>query len=81
MGKIVHKTRKPLGGGRVVVRDQMDGKNALGRKCRLDLGRDQTAWTWLPKLRRTIVRPGHERLGGVIAVDERYGGGADSEGR
>ena len=38
----------------------------------LGLGSYQTAWTWLHKLRRAMVRPGRERLAGRVEVDETY---------
>jgi transposase-like protein len=34
-----------------------------------------TAWRWLHKLRRAMVRPGRDRLAGTVAVDEVYIGG------
>lgn len=40
----------------------------------LGLGSYQTAWEWLHKLRRAMVRPGRERLTGRIEVDETYVG-------
>jgi len=33
-------------------------------------------WTWLHKLHRAMVRPGRDRLAGVVEVDEIYVGGA-----
>jgi transposase-like protein len=47
----------------------------MGLKRILGLGSYQTAWTWLHKLRRAMVRPGREQLSGVIEVDETYVGG------
>ena len=37
----------------------------------------QTAWAWLHKLRRAMVRPGRERLEGYVEVDETYLGGVE----
>jgi hypothetical protein len=37
----------------------------------------QTAWTRLHKIRRAMVRPGRERLSGVIEADETYPGGSE----
>ena len=34
-----------------------------------------TAWRWLHKLRRAMVRPGRDRLAGSVEVDEIYLGG------
>ena len=43
----------------------------------LGLGSYQTAWTWLHKLRRAMVRPGRDKLHGVVETDETYVGGED----
>ena len=32
----------------------------------------KTAWTWLHKLRRAMVRPNRDRLTGRVQVDETY---------
>lgn len=37
----------------------------------------QTAWAWLHKMRRAMVRPGRERLSGLVEVDETYVGGLE----
>jgi transposase-like protein len=57
------------------VTSQKHGASALGLKRVLGLGSYQTAWTWLHKLRRAMVRPGRDRLTGTIDVDETYVGG------
>ena len=54
---------------------QKNGASALGLKRMLGLGSYRTAWTWLHKLRRAMVRPGRDRLSGVVEVDETYVGG------
>ena len=41
----------------------------------LGLGSYHTAWTWLHKLRRAMVRPGRDRLSGEVDADETYIGG------
>jgi putative transposase len=38
------------------------------------LGSYETAWTWLHKLRRAMVRPGRDSLRGTVEVDETYVG-------
>jgi len=38
----------------------------------LGLGSYDTAWTWLHKLRRAMVRPGRDQLTGAVEVDETY---------
>ena len=54
------------------------GANALGLQRMLGLGSYNTAWQWLHKLRRAMVRPNRERLNGVVEVDETYVGGKRS---
>lgn len=57
------------------VTSQKNGASALALKRILGLGSYQTAWLWLHKLRRAMVRPGRDRLKGTIEVDETYVGG------
>ena len=60
------------------VTAQKNGASALGLQRVLGLGQYRTAWTWLHKLRRAMVRPGRERLSGIVEVDETYVGGKDA---
>lgn len=60
------------------VTSQKNGISALGLQRVLGLGSYKTAWTLLHKLRRAMVRPGRERLRGVVEVDEAYWGGEES---
>jgi transposase-like protein len=57
------------------ITGQKYGANALGIKRVLNLGSYHTAWQWLHKLRRAMVRPSRDRLSGVVEVDETYVGG------
>lgn len=57
------------------VVSQKNGISALGLQRVLGLTRHQTAWKWLHRLRIAMVRPGRERLSGVVEVDEAYIGG------
>jgi transposase-like protein len=57
------------------VTSQKTGASALGLQRVLGLGSYRTAWTWLHKLRRAMVRPGRDRLTGRVEVDETYLGG------
>jgi transposase-like protein len=59
------------------VTSQKNGISALGLQRSLGLGSYETAWAMLHKLRRAMVRPGRERLGGVVEVDEAYWGGEE----
>ncbi len=45
----------------------------------LGLGSYSTAWTWLHKLRRAMIRPGRDRLRGTVEVGETYWG-SEEEG-
>jgi transposase-like protein len=77
-GTIFHDTHKPLRlWFRAIwhVTSQKYGVSALGLKRVLGLGSYRTAWTWLHKLRVAMVRPGRERLSGIVEVDETYIGG------
>jgi transposase-like protein len=60
------------------VTNQKYGANALGLQRVLGFGSYHTAWNWLHKLRRAMVRPGRDRLSGIIQVDETYLGGEKS---
>jgi transposase-like protein len=55
---------------------QKYGSSALGLQRLLGLGSYHTAWAWLHRLRRAMVRPGRDRLDGTVEVDETYWGGA-----
>jgi transposase-like protein len=54
--------------------NQKNGVSAMSVQRVLGLGSYQTAWAWLHKLRRAMVRPGRDRLSGVVEVDETYWG-------
>jgi transposase-like protein len=55
---------------------QKNGVSAKGVQRVLGLGSYETAWAWLHKMRRAMVRPGRDRLSGAVEVDETYVGGA-----
>jgi transposase-like protein len=57
------------------ITNQKYGANALGLKHLLGLGSYHTAWQWLHKLRRAMVRPNRDKLSGIVDVDETYVGG------
>ena len=77
-GTIFQDTRKPL---RLwfraiwAVTSQKHGVSALVLQRVLGLPRYETVWVWLHKLRTAMVRPGRERLSGIVEVDETYIGG------
>lgn len=77
-GTVFQDTRKPL---RLWFRamwhitSQKNGISALGLQRVLGLKRYETVWIWLHKLRSAMVRPGRDRLSGIVEVDETYIGG------
>lgn len=81
-GTIFHDTRKPLRlwfRAMWYVTSQKNGTSAIGLQRVLGLGSYLTAWTWLHKLRRAMVRRGRDRLSGRVEVDETYVGGEEPE--
>ena len=77
-GTIFENTRKPLTlWFRAIwfVTSQKNGASAANLQQVLGLRSYQTAWTWLHKLRRAMIRPGREKLNGVVEVDETFVGG------
>lgn len=79
-GTIFQDTRKPLRMWfRAVwhVTSQKNGASAVSVQRALGLGSYLTAWTWLHKLRRAMVRPGRDRLKGRVEVDETFVGGEE----
>jgi len=57
------------------VTNQKLGASALGVQRVLGLGSYRTAWNWLHKLRRAMVRAGRAGLAGVVQIDETFIGG------
>ena len=79
-GTLFHRSHQPLTlWFRVMwqVTSQKNGISAMGLQHSLGLGGYQTAWTMLQKLRRAMVRPGRDRLDGMVDVDEAYWGGQE----
>ena len=79
---IFQDTRKPLTlwfRAMWAVTSQKNGASAIGIQRELGLGSYDTAWTWLHKLRRAMVRPGRDRLAGSVEVDESFWG-SEEEG-
>ena len=77
-GTIFHRTRTPLTtwfAAIWLVTTQKNGSSAQNLYDMLGLGSYETAWTWLHKLRRAMVRPDRDLLGGVVEVDESFVGG------
>jgi transposase-like protein len=57
---------------------QKTGASASNLKDFMGFGSDETAWHWLHKLRKAMVRQGREKLSGVVEVDEAYVGGEET---
>jgi len=83
-GTIFQDTHKPLMlWFRAIwyVTSQKNGASAMGLQRILGLGSYRTAWTWLHKLRRAMVRPGRDKLRGRVEVDETFIGAPESDGK
>ena len=79
-GTIFHGTRKPLLLWFHImwwVVAQKTGASANNLMDFMGFGSYETAWSWLQKLRRAMVRPERERLTGEVEVDETYIGGKE----
>lgn len=79
-GTLFEGTRKPLQlwfRAMWLITSQKNGVSALNLQRQLGFARYETSWTWLHKLRRAMVRPGRDRLSGVVEVDETYLGGVE----
>jgi transposase-like protein/ribosomal protein L37AE/L43A len=77
-GTIFQDTRTPLSTwlrAMWCVTSTKTGTSALALQQVLGLGSYQTAWAWLHKLRRAMVRPGRDRLSRRVEVDESFIGG------
>jgi transposase-like protein len=78
-GTIFHGTRTPLVSWFAAMwylTNQKNGVSALGLARVLGIDY-KTAWTWLHKLRRAMVRPDRDLLDGPVEVDETYVGGPE----
>jgi len=62
------------------VTSQKNGVSSQGLQDALGFGSYETAWAWLHKLRRAMVRPDRELLEGTVELDQSFLGGK-SKGR
>ena len=79
-GTVMHGSRKPLGMWLKAmwwICTQKTGGSAAGLQRLLGLGSYQTAWAWLQKLRRAMIRAGRESLVGPGEVDDAFVGGKE----
>lgn len=77
-GTIFHRSRISLSTWFAAVwfvTSQKNGVSAQGLKDALGFGSYETAWAWLHKLRRAMVRPERELLSGVVELDQSFLGG------
>ncbi|MEO7131822.1 MAG: IS1595 family transposase [Dermatophilaceae bacterium] len=77
-GTIFHRTRTPLSTWFAAIwflTSQKNGMSALGLQRVLGFGSYETAWAWLHKLRRAMVRPERDKLRGIVELDETMLGG------
>jgi transposase-like protein len=82
-GTIFDRTRTPLSTWFAAiwfVTAQRNGVSARNLQQMLGFASYETAWAWLHKLRRAMVRPDRDRLSGTVEVDETFVGGV-SHGR
>lgn len=80
-GTIFHRSHAPLSTWFAAiwyVTSERNGVSARGLQHALGLGSYETAWAWLQKLRRAMVRPGHDLLAGTVELAETL---VDSGGR
>ncbi len=77
-GTIFHRTRTPLTTWFAAIwfiTSQKNGMSAQGLQRVLGFGSYETAWAWLHKLRRAMVRPDRDQLAGDVELDEIFVGG------
>jgi transposase-like protein len=86
-GTIFHRTRTPLKTWFTAVWfvcGDKRGTSALSLQRTLGFGSYETAWAWMHKLRRAMVRPERDLLGGpgvAVELDETFVGGRSPLGR
>ena len=77
-GTIFHRSHTPLSSWFAAiwfVTSQKNGVSAQGLQDALGFGSYETAWAWLHKLRRAMVRPDRELLSGHVELDQSFLGG------
>lgn len=82
-GTVMHKSKQPLTlwfYAAYLVSTLTPGISALQFQRQLGIGRYETAFQMLHKLRAALVAPARERLRGLVEVDDGYVGGPE-EGR
>jgi transposase-like protein len=77
-GTIFHRSHTPLStwfAAVWLVTSQKNGVSAQGLQDALGFGSYETAWAWLHKLRRAMVRPDRDLLTGTVELDQSFLGG------
>jgi transposase-like protein len=77
-GTIFHRSHTPLSTWFAAVwfvTSQKNGVSAQSLQDSLGFGSYETAWAWLHKLRRAMVRPERDLLNGVVEFDQSFLGG------
>jgi transposase-like protein len=77
-GTIFHRSHLPISTWFAAVWFVTSSKNGTSAKSleqQLGFGSYETAWAWLHKLRRAMVRPDRDKLSGVVELDETFIGG------
>jgi transposase-like protein len=77
-GTIFHRSHTPLSTWFAAiwfVTSQKNGVSAQGLQDALGFGSYETAWAWLHKLRRAMVRPDRDLLHGDVELDQSFLGG------
>ena len=80
-GTLFHRSRYPLKvwfAAMWFVCSQKNGVSALGLQRVMGFGSYETAWAWMHKLRRAMVRPDRDLLGGdgvAVEIDQTFIGG------
>jgi len=77
-GTIFHRSHTPIStwfAAAWFVTSQKNGVSAVGLQHALGFGSYETAWAWLHKLRRAMVRPERDLLEGDVELDEIFLGG------
>lgn len=77
-GTIFHRSHTPLStwfAAMWFITSQKTGISALALQRQFGFGSYETAWAWMQKLRRAMVRPDRSKLSGVVELDETFVGG------
>lgn len=74
-GTILHRSHTPISTWFAVawfITSQETGTSALALQRQFGFGSYETAWAWMQKLRRAMVRPEREMLSGVVELGETF---------